>query len=311
MMRSLLVLLGAMLVASCAATSSLRDVPTRILTGDCAGCADLAIIPVGQFIMGAEGGEEGRPEGPPHAVKITRPFALAVTEVTNAQFARFVSETGYQVAPGCKVWPEGSMDYAGASWQAPGYGRPPLPDEPVACISWTDAQAFISWMRQRTGKAYRLPTEAEWEYAARAGSTTAYPWGDDAEQGCSHANLYDASAAGRFSWPAVRCADGAQTVAPVGRYRANAFGLFDMIGNVWEWTQDCYVIPYPPARENAAAIESTSCARRTVRGGSWMTRPDRNRVTFRGRDPADTHFFMFGFRLARDLTARETAGATP
>ncbi|WP_439534435.1 formylglycine-generating enzyme family protein [Polymorphobacter sp.] len=276
---------------------------------DCRDCAAIALIPAGRFTMGADRGEPGRPDGPAHAVTIERPFGMAVTEVTNRQFARFVKATGAADAAGCEVWPKDSVAFDKARWQDPGYGREPRPDEPVACVSWNDARAYADWLAGVTGKPYRLPSEAEWEYAARAGTTTDFYWGDDPEAGCGFANLYDAAGAGRFSWASVRCNDGAATVAPVGRYKANAFGLHDMIGNVWEWVQDCHVVPYPADHGGQAAVEASPCDRRGVRGGSWMTRPDRNRVTFRGRDPADVRYFMFGFRVARDLSADEAARA--
>jgi formylglycine-generating enzyme required for sulfatase activity len=196
-----------------------------------------------------------------------------------------------------------------ARWQDPGYGRAPQPEEPVACISWNDAKAYVAWLARKTGKPYRLPSEAEWEYAARGGTTSAFYWGDEAEDGCAYANLYDAAGKGRFNWAATRCHDGATTVAPVGRYTPNAYGLHDMIGNVWEWVEDCHVVPYPADHDGAAPLKTEPCERRGVRGGSWMTRPDRNRVTFRGRDPADVRYFMFGFRVARDLSDEEAARA--
>lgn len=273
---------------------------------DCRDCTPVALIPAGEFVMGADRGEPGRPEGPPHRVTIARPFALAITEVTNRQFAAFVKSTRAPDAPGCEVWPKGSRAFETARWQDPGYGRATHPDEPVACVSWTDARAYVAWLAATTRKPYRLPSEAEWEYAARAGTTTDYYWGNDPEAGCAYANFYDASGVGRFTWASARCSDGAPTVARVGSYKPNRFGLYDMIGNVWEWTQDCYVAPYPPSHVDQTPVEAADCARRSVRGGSWITRPDRNNVSFRGRDPADTRYFMFGFRVARDLDAAET-----
>jgi len=275
---------------------------------DCRDCPELTIVPAGQFVMGAEGGEAGRPEGPPHAVTIRKAFALATNETTQAQFARFVAATGYVVPPGCDVWPKGAVPFEAANWREPGYGRKPRPKDPVVCVSWTDAKAFTAWLTKTTGKPYRLPTEAEWEYAARAGSTGAFPWGEEID--CRLTNTYDAAGAKRFNWAAAACDDGEATVSLVGRYPANPFGLRDMIGNVWEWTEDCYFAPYradhaTEAAEQPAAGEA--CDRRSVRGGSWATRPDRNRVAFRGRDPVEARYFMFGFRVARDLTPAETA----
>ncbi|WP_194751929.1 formylglycine-generating enzyme family protein [Thermaurantiacus tibetensis] len=295
-----------------AASAAVRALRFR----DCAECPELVRIPPGRFRMGHDGGELGRPEGPAHEVVVARAFALATTETSVRQFAAFVEATGHEPTAGCEVWPQGSFPREAANWRRPGPDPSSL-DHPVACVSWNDAVAYVRWLSERTGRLYRLPSEAEWEYAARAGTTAAYPWGDRAEDGCRFANLYDLSAAGRFSWPHAACDDGHPGPAPVGSYPANAFGLHDMIGNVWEWTADCYVAPYPvPATgaRAAAVVEAPAgepCTRRSVRGGSWMTRPDRNRTSFRGRDPADTRFFMFGFRVARDLLPDEMAPAGP
>jgi len=278
---------------------------------DCAACGELVVVPAGRFDMGGPGGEEGRPEGPVRRVTIAAPFALGRTEVTNAQYDAFVAATGRVTAGRCRtfdgkqwVWSEGH------GREKPVDGFVPKPDEPVVCVSWRDAKAFTDWLAKTTGKPYRLPTEAEWEYAARAGSTTAYAWGEDENDGCRAANYYDEAAAGSFTfgWRPAMCSDGHAHLAPVGSLAANAFGLHDMIGNVWEWTQDCYVAPYPAAPVNGRAVEAPgACERRTVRGGSWMTRPDRHRSSFRGRDPETAAFAYFGFRVARDLTRRDRA----
>ncbi len=277
---------------------------------DCADCPEMVTIEPGEFVMGWDGGEEGRYEGPPHKVVIERPFALGRFEVTNAEFAAFVKDTGHKPEPGCKVYPQQpGVPEERFGWQDPGYGRPPADDEPVACVSWLDAKAYVNWLAARTGKPYRLPTEAEWEYAARAGTTTAYFWGDDPDQGCAYANMYDQSGlANGFKWAAAACDSGFAKVAPVGSLKPNAFGLYDMLGNVWEWLEDCYVVPYPETATTQDAVQppaGESCARRSVRGGSWITRPDRNTVTWRGRDPENTYFSMFGFRVARDLEERD------
>lgn len=270
---------------------------------DCVDCPVMIEIPGGTFAMGFDGGEEGRPEGPVRQVSVPA-FALGVYEVTQEQFALFVTETGYRTKSGCRVWPNEKMtEDANFDWQDPGYGTPPLPDQPVACVSWFDAAAYVEWLAKKTGKPYRLPSEAEWEYATRAGSTTDYYWGDDPEDGCAHANMNDASGAlNGFRWAEAACDDGHQIASPVGSYPPNAFGLHDMLGNVWEWLADCYVLDYEGAPTDGSAFTpSDSCQRRSVRGGSWITRPDRHRVSFRGRDPEDTLYFMFGFRVARDL----------
>jgi len=276
---------------------------------DCAQCPALVVVPAGEFRMGAAGGEEGRPEGPVHTVHIARAFALGRYEVTQAQFAAFVSATGHAMGGGCQVWAGEWRTPPDADWTDPGYGRMPFDDEPVTCVSWNDAEAYVQWLARRTGRHYRLPSEAEWEYAARAGSTGDYFWavpGTDADAAaCTFANVYDASGAraNGFGWAPFGCDDGFARAAPVGSFRPNAFGLHDMIGNVWEWTADCYQAPYPATPVDGSAVQSAtgSCERRSVRGGSWITRPSRQRVSFRGRDPADARYSFFGFRVARDL----------
>jgi formylglycine-generating enzyme required for sulfatase activity len=240
-------------------------------------------------------------------VAIARPFAIGRYEVTNAQYAAFVAASGYSAPGPCRTLVDGAFANSEAhDWRDPGLGTTPAPDEPVVCVSWRDASAYAAWLARRTGKPYRLPTEAEWEYAARAGSAAPFPWGDDPEAACAYANLYDADASAvPLGWPPLRCGDGARTLARVGSYAPNAFGLHDMIGNVWEWTQDCYVAPYPAQPADGGAVEADgACGKRTVRGGAWMTRGDRARVSFRGRDPETARFSYFGFRVAKDLGPR-------
>lgn len=273
---------------------------------DCPDCPELVVIPAGRFRMGAEGGEEGRPEGPVREVRIGSAFAVAVTEVTQEQFAAFVVATGREMRGACRVWIDGEWQYPpDADWTNPGYGRVPFAEEPVACVNWLDARDYAAWLAQRTGKPYRLLTEAEWEYVARAGTTGEFPWpaGDPAAP-CAAGNVYDLSGAkaNNFDWESFACDDGFGQASPVGSFAANAFGLKDVLGNVWEWTADCYVAPYPPEPVDGSAVTGTGdCERRTVRGGSWISRPGRQRVSFRGRDPEDARFSFFGLRVARDL----------
>ena len=282
---------------------------------DCEECPLLRVVPAGGFVMGSNEGEPGRPEGPMHAVRIERPFALAIHEVTVAQFSAFVEATGYVVDAGCRTLAPRAREDSSAgvrgwafalerSWRDPGLTDPLRVDHPVVCVGRVDALAYVAWLSSRTGESYRLPTEAEWEYAARAGSTTRFPWGDRAEQGCAAANLFDRSgrALHDLGWEIADCDDGHRELAPVGRLAANAFGLHDLIGNVWEWTADCYRETYDGAPVDGSAVAAGGdCARWSVRGGSWMTRPSRNRAAFRGRDPNDARYAYFGFRVAREL----------
>ena len=308
MPRLTLLPLAAAVLLTCACGSLPGHNPVTLASGavfaDCSDCPEMVIIPPGTFVMGYDGGvNDERYEGPPHPVTIDYSFALGRLEITNAQFGRFVAATGYQPGTDCRMWTgEGVEPVAGKDWRDPGYGRPPRDDEPVACVSWYDAKAYVAWLARTTGQAYRLPTEAEWEYVAHGGGQTAYSWGDDADAGCQVANYYDQSASGLRPWPPVACNDGQRIVAPVGTLAPNAFGVHDIIGNVWEWAQDCYVMPYGPQPTDGSAYEVDGpCERRAVRGGAWHSRATWQRPTFRGRDTEDFVTQVFGIRVARDL----------
>ena len=304
--RTALAALAALtcLLGGCATAGADGPKPGKVLR-DCPDCPEMMVLPAGAFVMGADGGGPDRPEGPAHPVQIRHGFALGVHEVTHKQFATFVAESGYQPARGCRVFRDGDWALeSAASWRDPGHGRTPAGNDPAACITWQDALAYADWLSRSTGRHYRLPTEAEWEFAARGSSTARWYWGDDATAACDYANVHDRSSAKEltFSLEPTDCGDGAVTVAPVGSYEPNGFGLYDMIGNVWEWTADCYLAPYPPGHVDDSAVEVPgSCERRSVRGGSWVTRISRSTVTSRGREPGTAAMSHVGFRVARDL----------
>jgi formylglycine-generating enzyme required for sulfatase activity len=298
--------LVALLLAGCQRGAK----PDHAEFRDCANCPAMVKIPAGKFRMGFEGGEEGRPEGPVREVAIAHAFAIGKFEVTQEDFAAFVRETQHDMRSGCQVWRGEWTNPPDADWTNPGYGRVPFNDEPVTCVSWKDAQAYVGWLARRTGRKYRLPTEAEWEYVARAGTTGDYFWQAAAadqtssDPACQFANVYDASGAraSAFNWAPFDCDDGFGQAAPVGSFKPNAFGVHDIIGNVWEWTADCYQAPYPAAPVDGSAVQAAgTCEKRVARGGSWITRPSRQRASFRGRDPETALYSFFGFRVARDL----------
>jgi formylglycine-generating enzyme required for sulfatase activity len=160
----------------------------------------------------------------------------------------------------------------------------PGDDRPVENVSWDDAQTFVARLSQRTGRRYRLPSEAEWEYAARAGSTTAYPFGSDA------------SRLGTFAWFASNSGSSTQ---PVGRLQPNAFGLYDTLGNVWEWTEDCWNGSYAGAMTDGRAWTAGDCGRRVLRGGSWVNYPGGVRAASRLRGTTANRIIDGGFRVAR------------
>lgn len=316
---------GLALALALSATSASAKPAKPVVPGtrfnDCgADCPDMIAVPAGTFAMGADAGEDGRPEGPVRNVAIARPFALGVFEVTNAQYSRFIAQTGHVPSKGCRSLVGGKVEVVpDADYLHPGVGAGEgAGNKPVVCVSWRDAKAYTAWLSNKTGQPYRLPTEAEWEYAARGGKPGEYYWGQSIDTGCAHANVYDkdgatggaipvfSTAEGAVSVPYAQCSDGHAGAAPVGSYAANPFGLFDMTGNVWEWTQDCYFAPYRAEvpTDGGAYEVSGECPRRAVRGGSWMSAPFRNRTSWRGRDPEDLVTWIFGFRVARDLPVK-------
>jgi len=275
---------------------------------DCAGCPELVAIAGGRYVRGSD---DGPPAEVPRAMVDIRAFLMGRHEVTRAEFALFVGETGHEMADGCwvvdtRVGDNGVEAYwrrdAAASWQNPGFGQDDR--HPVVCVNHDDAQAYAAWLGRRTGRHYRLPSEAEWEYAARAGTQTRWSWGDDADAVCDHANGGDRSFTGSLALPSaadgIDCDDGHARTAPVGSFQPNGFGLFDMAGNVWEWTGDCWNERYAGAPADGSAWTSGDCNAPVVRSGSWFFTPpylrSANRYGFAARDRNDG----VGFRVARD-----------
>lgn len=277
---------------------------------DCDGCPAMVVAPAGDFTMGYDGGEEGRYEGPVRDMRIANAFAVGRFPVTNAEYARFVESAGHPAGEGCNYWDFEKLELVslpGSSWRDPGHGRPIRDNEPVVCVSWLDSKAYTAWLSEETGQDYRLLTEAEWEYLASEGADTQYPWGDDPNGACGSANVGDEAmlnqyGEGRVKWEVVSCNDGQPALAPVDTYPPNIFGVYDMIGNSWEWVEDCYLVPYPDGPRDGSAVQvDGACDRRAVRGGAWITSSFRQRPSWRGRDPEGKLTFIFGFRVARDL----------
>ena len=275
---------------------------------------EMVLVEAGRFMMGSPEDEEGRfeREGPQREITIVRPFAIARCETTVGEFRRFVEETGYETeaesGEGCYTWNDdfsGGVQRQELNWRNPGFSQ--TDDHPVVCISWNDAVAYAGWLSRRTGVTYRLPTEAEWEYAARAGTDTSRFWGTDADVGCEFANAADQAFEQQFpDWPyeIMNCDDGAVFTAPAGSYRRNSLGLSDMLGNAWEWVQDCYTEDLTAVPENGSSYNGTDsavCADRVVRGGGWFDRPAWVRSAGRDRNRARDADIDTGFRLARAL----------
>ncbi len=272
----------------------------------------MVVIAAGTFQMGSPQSEAGRvsDEGPQHPVAVIHPFALSRCEISVGQFRLFVDETGYRTdaerGDGCLVLNATGNDTErrkDRNWRNPGFSQGV--DHPVVCVSWNDANAYAEWLSARTGHAYRLPSEAEWEYAARGGNPQSRFWGDDPEQACEYANGGDLAVVQRFKewrWSTSDCNDGAVFTARTGRYRRNAFGLSDMLGNVWEWTADCWHPNYEEAPNDGTIWEPEGdCALRVVRGGGWSNFPVFLRSAFRYWFSTGDASGLLGFRLARTL----------
>ncbi|MCX7563933.1 formylglycine-generating enzyme family protein [Xanthomonadaceae bacterium XH05] len=273
----------------------------------------MVVMPVGRFAMGSPRGEAGRQsnEGPRHTVRITRGFALARTETTVAQFRTFVDATGYrttaQKARRSLVYDERSgalVERRRITWRDDYAGQIAADDAPVLHVSWDDARAYAQWLAQQTGAPYRLPSETEFEYALRAGSTSIYPWGDDIPPPGTE-NLtggLDQSPNGRrWSNAFAGYGDGFWGPAPVARFASNVFGVNDLNGNVSEWVEDCWHDSYSRAPRDGSAWVNPGCAQRVVRGASWASSPGQARSAFRIRAAVDTVSARVGFRVARDL----------
>lgn len=272
-------------------------------------------------------------EGPAHRVHITRPFYLGQHEVTVGQFRRFLETSGHV--------PESEADGTGGygynphydpattprgdafegrdprySWRNPGFLQGD--DHPVVNVTWNDAQALAQWLTRTEGVVYRLPTEAEWEYACRAGTRTRYPHGDDPEGLLQAGNIFDQEAAAH--WPrwqqhALPGTDGYAFTAPVGRFAPNAWGLHDMLGNAWEWVADWHGDDYyarSPRKDPQGPVDGSV---RVRRGGSWHTWSFYARCGYRNWNSPQTRYTLVGMRLLREIPAPqalpESQGARP
>lgn len=251
---------------------------------DCAECPEMVVIPEGTFTMGSPTTETSHDprEGPIHSVKVTA-FALGQYEVTRGEFEVFASEMGLKREP-CLVSKGTSLvEDAQRNWRAPGFRQ--TPRDPVVCVSWRDAVTYVQWLATKTKHAYRLPSEAEWEYAARANTTTRWFWGEDPSQTCEYAN--------------VGC--GNKGTIPVGTLKPNRYGLYDMLGNVWEWAEDCWNEGYSGAPVDGTAWSVGSCQTRVIRGSSYELLPDHARSAIRIGFPSSDRTQSIGFRVAMTL----------
>lgn len=294
--------------------ASLR--PGQLITDpflDRAGSAPaLLVVPTGRFLMGSPEDEEGHrnAEGPQREVVISSGFALGRNEVTVGEFREFIRASGYQTTAeregSSSVYDEnsGRMGDGRGSWQDDYRGRRATDDLPVVHLSWDDASAYLAWLGERTGKKYRLPSEAEFEYAVRAGSVTRFPWGDGDPPRVlgNFTGAGDRSPAHR-TWRKAfaRYTDEHWGPAPVRSFPANPLGFYDLDGNVSEWVEDCWHDTYIRAPRDSRAWVNPGCERHVVRGGSWGSDPDQIRSAFRLSALTLTRSGRVGFRVARDL----------
>ena len=290
---------------------------------DCPECPVMVVIPSGRFMMGLTTAEQDWLFAtatsevdllikldtlvwakPRHSGLIGSAFAVGTTEVTRGQFRSFVDATGYDAGNKCgKAQNEGTSDehyryFTGINWRSPGFEQ--TDDHPVVCVGWYDAKAYVAWLSRLTGHDYRLPSEAEWEYIARAGTETVRYWGDDFEneEGCLYGNVRDEQYWGVYGDDIFTCRDGFKYTAPVGRYRANGFGVHDILGNVWETVGDCWNHNYDGAPRDGSVETRGTCDVHILRGGGSKSTPHSIRAAMRGRATFHNRGDDQGFRVA-------------
>jgi formylglycine-generating enzyme required for sulfatase activity len=291
---------------------------------DCAACPTMVVIPNGNFMMGwrdifdgteSPYSEEGSlhkltysEEGPPHKVTIAKAFAVGRTHITRGEFTAFVEATGYTANGGCntRIGEEWKLN-SRYSWLSPGFVQ--NDSHPVVCVSWEDAKAYTKWLSERTGKTYRLMSEAEEEYIARGNATlntkqTHYFFGNRKEKLCVYANVADKTYGTKFNSEVKKvapCRDDYVFTAPVAHFRPNAFGLYDIHGNVNTWTEDCWDGGSSLVPVDGSAWSEEGCKRRVFRGGSWSSIPLYLHITSRFARMPNYRGDYIGFRVARTL----------
>jgi formylglycine-generating enzyme required for sulfatase activity len=266
---------------------------------DCPTCPSLTVLPAGRFKQGSAESGSASFEKPLHWVTISRPLAMSTNVVTVDEFHQFIAATGRGMQ-GCDTydgeWKHRPMN----SWENPGFVQ--TGTHPVTCASWNDAEAYARWLSTETGHRYRLPSASEWEYAARAGGEAVQPWSSDGSGACANANVADESAAHRYpGWAVFACDDGYVYTAPVGSFKTNSLGLNDMLGNVFQWTEDCWHADYTGAPIDGSARTDGNCSEHELRGGSWFSTPAYVRANYRNHFAADYRTSSVGIRLVRDI----------
>jgi formylglycine-generating enzyme required for sulfatase activity len=315
-------------VAGCAPDSDAPAVSASSAFRDCPMCPLMLDVPAGEFLMGTAPEDRlidprtGKPatnDSPQHRVTLAQGFAIGKYEVTVGEYAAFVAETGYQSEGKCMGFTEPNRFTMSDKFNWQRIDAEQTDRHPVGCVSFYDAQAYTDWLRKTTGKPYRLPTEAEWEYAARAGSTTNYHWGTAAADACTYANVRSAGAQGISQRQldsdvndGLPCDDGYSAASPVGSFEPNDFGLHDMQGNAWEWVADCNHPNYEGAPVDGSAwLDADGCQFGLIRSGSFLNRVERSSTTVRVGRPRSGRGTNMGFRVALGETdAAATAADT-
>jgi formylglycine-generating enzyme required for sulfatase activity len=260
---------------------------------------EMVMVSAGSFTMGSPSSEDGRlaVEGPQHVVAIAQPFAVGRFAVTVDQFAAFVAQSGRPTDVPCQHWSGEEWRERVGSFRNPGFDQDG--DHPVVCVSWHDARSYAGWLSRNTGRPYRLLTEAEWEYAARAGTTTPFWWGTSIDPGQANykQNPTDGAGEQRGDW--------LQRTVSVASFAANPWSLHQMHGNIWEWVEDGWHDSYAGAPTDGTAREATIDSKRVLRGGSWINGPRGLRSARRHAASPNFRRSDVGFRLAMTLPIEE------
>lgn len=259
-------LIAGVMVATEQTASAEEALPPGTVFKDCDQCPEMVVVPAGLFVMGL-GGKIPR-EGPPHRVIISKPFAMGRFEVTFDQWDACMADNVCTFNPDDHEWGRGNR--------------------PVINVEYAHAEEFVAWVSAKTGQQYRIPSEAEWEYAHRGGTVTAYPWGDDA--GVNKASCKDC----KSQWSA-------HSTAPVGSFEPNPFGIYDTVGNAFEWVADCWNPTHEGAPMDGSARTDGDCRLRAMRGGSFYYYKKVARASYRAKNPANVRSYWLGFRVARNL----------
>jgi formylglycine-generating enzyme required for sulfatase activity len=299
--------IAALLCCACAAPAWSQHTPSQTFRDslvDGGEGPEMVVVPAGSYDMGAPRGEGASwlpgVDQPPHRVQIAAPFAIGRFEVTRRDYALFMDTAGHSELADCPDPHDDRFPYEPlGSWSNPGFEQ--SDDHPVVCITRRDVAAYLDWLSFETGARYRLPTDAEWEYAARGGSQSAYVNGDALNEVCMAGNVWDRSAKDPPITSTTDCTDGFPRTSPVGSFQPNGFGLYDVAGNAAEMTEDCFFDTHDGAPADGSARTMPDCYEYVERGGSWDTEGEYARTAHRTTYVADRQDYRMGFRVVREL----------